>query len=34
MLKYVSWTLRIQNVYINHYTDIDPTVNNGPRISC
>ena len=34
MLKYESWTLRIQIVYIKRYTDIDQTVNNGPRISC
>ena len=30
MLKYESWTLRIYMRTIKHYTDIDPTVNNGP----
>jgi hypothetical protein len=32
MLKYESSTLEIYIRTIKHYTYIEPTVNNGPRI--
>jgi hypothetical protein len=33
----LTWKLDIKNIYIRiikHYTDIDPTVNTRPHISC
>ena len=33
-LKFENWPLKIYIRIIKHYTDIDPTVNTRPHISC
>ena len=33
-LNFENWPLEIYIRIIKHYTDIDPTVNARPRISC
>jgi hypothetical protein len=32
-LKFENWPLKLYRI-IKHYTDIDPSVNIRPRISC
>ena len=33
-LKFENWPLKISIRIIKHYTDIDPSVNTRPHISC